>query len=371
MESGFRNERSPKLIELLELLKKFSDSDKIMIGQQNAGHIGITIENCDGTESDCRNLCGKHPAVVGVDTLSFLGYEGKMNDLIKVVKNLHRQGCIITLSSHMPNFSLGGDEFYDYSPNNTDGDCGRRIMKGGDLNAKYLRFLDMIADFANKCVDLEGDPIPIIFRPFHEDTGDWFWWGRKYLSDEDYISLFRYTIDYLLYERGVKNLAVAYSPNGFIESGEDYFARYPGDDFVDIMGLDLYHDHPHPGDGFYKKLQNSLDIIAGCAKLHDKIVALTETGYRALETPEGYFEGLAPEGNTVTSWFTDMLSALQGSEGGRMCAYMLVWANFSDTQFWLPYEKDGKRHEMADDFCSFADDPHVTMAPVFDFATVV
>ena len=66
-----------------------------------------------------------------------------MNDLIKVVKNLRRQNVIVTLSSHMPNFSLGGDEFYDYSPNITDGDCGKRIMPGGDLNEKYLRFLDL------------------------------------------------------------------------------------------------------------------------------------------------------------------------------------------------------------------------------------
>ncbi len=371
MDSGFRYERSPKLNEMLELLKKYSASDMIMFGQQNAAHIGVTISNTDGTESDCRNLCGKHPAVVGVDTLSFLGYEGKMNDLIKVVKNLHRQGCIITLSSHMPNFTLGGDEFYDYSPTDTEGDCAHRIMEGGDLNKKYLRFLDMIADFANRCVDLEGDPIPMIFRPFHEDTGDWFWWGRKYLSDEDYVILFRYTIDYLMHDCGVKNFAVAYSPNGPIASGMDYLARYPGDDYIDVMGLDYYHDHPHFGDGFLKKLQGALDEIAQCAKLHDKVVALTETGYRALETPAGYFEGLAPSGNTNTKWFTDLLSALNGCEGGRLCAYMLIWANFSDTQFWLPYEKDGFRHELCDDFTAFAEDPHVMMAPVFDFATVV
>ena len=72
MDSGFRYERSPKLNEMLELLKKYSASDMIMFGQQNAAHIGVTISNTDGTESDCRNLCGKHPAVVGVDTLSFL-----------------------------------------------------------------------------------------------------------------------------------------------------------------------------------------------------------------------------------------------------------------------------------------------------------
>lgn len=371
MENGLNCERSPKLLELLELLKKYSYSDKIMFGQQNAGHIGVTISTNDGTESDCRNLCGKHPAVVGVDTLGFLGYEGKMGDLIKTVKNLHKQGCIVMLSSHMPNFTLGGEEFYDFSPNYTDGDCAHRIMEGGDLNAKYLRFLDLIAEFADKCVDLEGDPIPMIFRPFHEDNGDWFWWGRKYLDDVDFVKLFRYTIDYLTHVKGIRNLAVAYSPNGPVESGEEYFERYPGDDYVDVMGLDYYHDSPHAGDGYFKRLQTSLDIIAQCARLHDKVVALTETGYRALETPEGYFEGLAPSANSDLNWFTDVLNALFTSDGGKRCAFMLIWANFSETQFWLPYEKDGFRHELADNFVSFADDPRVTMAPAFDFATVV
>ena len=127
---NFKYKRSEKLNRLLDMLRDFSYSDQILFGQQNAGHIGVSIGLTDGTESDCRNLCGRHPAIVGVDTLSFTGYEGNMNDLITVVKNLRRQGVIITLSSHMPNFTLGGDEFYDYSPNITDGDCGRRILPG-------------------------------------------------------------------------------------------------------------------------------------------------------------------------------------------------------------------------------------------------
>ena len=130
---GMKYKRSEKLENLLGILREFSESDRILFGQQNAGHIGISISVNDGTESDCKNLCGSHPAIVGIDTLSFLGYEGTMNDIITVVKNMRRQGLIITLSSHMPNFSLGGDEFYDYSPNITEGDCGR-----GSFQAEIL-----------------------------------------------------------------------------------------------------------------------------------------------------------------------------------------------------------------------------------------
>ena len=363
---SFKYQRSENVAKLLEVLTDYFVKDTIMFGHQNAGHIGVSIDAADGTESDVKNLTGSHPAVVGIDTLSFLGYEGKMSDLVTVVKNLRRQGVIITLSSHMPNFSLGGDSFYDYSPNITEGDCAHRIMPGGDLNEKYNRFLDMIADFASACVDVEGEKIPMIFRPFHEANGSWFWWGKDFQTDEEYIALFRYTIDYLMGIKGVDNFVVAYSPNGPIEGDEDYLQRYPGDGYVDILGLDYYHDKPHDGDGFYRKLTDSLDIIYVLANEKKKIAALTETGYRSLDTGNGYFEGLAPEGNTVPDWFTSTLEAVLATDGGTHIAYMLVWANFSDTQFWVPFATKEFRHEMCDDFIKFAASPHIKLAPVFD-----
>lgn len=363
---SFKYQRSENVAKLLEVLTDYFVKDTIMFGHQNAGHIGVSIDAADGTESDVKNLTGSHPAVVGIDTLGFLGYEGKMSDLVTVVKNLRRQGVIITLSSHMPNFSLGGDSFYDYSPNITEGDCAHRIMPGGDLNEKYNRFLDMIADFASACVDVEGEKIPMIFRPFHEANGSWFWWGKDFQTDEEYIALFRYTIDYLMGIKGVDNFVVAYSPNGPIEGDEDYLQRYPGDGYVDILGLDYYHDKPHDGDGFYRKLTDSLDIIYVLANEKKKIAALTETGYRSLDTGNGYFEGLAPEGNTVPDWFTSTLEAVLATDGGTHIAYMLVWANFSDTQFWVPFATEDFRHEMCDDFIKFAASPHIKLAPVFD-----
>ena len=364
---SFKYGRSEKLENLLGILRDFSNSDRIMFGQQNCGHIGVSINAADGTESDCKNLTGSHPAIVGVDTLSFLGYEGKMNDLVTVVKNMHRQGLIVTLSSHMPNFTLGGDEFYDYSPNYTDGDCGRRILPGGDLNDKYKRFLDLIAEFASICIDVEGEKIPMIFRPFHECNGDWFWWGKSFMTDEEFKELFRYTIDYLMDDKGVDNLAVCYSPNGFIGSEDEYLARYPGDEYVDILGLDLYNDKPHKGDGFFHKLSSSLNYVHDIALEKNKITALTEIGYRSLETENGYFEGLAPIDNTVPDWFTQLLNAVISTESGRRLAYMATWANFSDTQFWIPFATEDFRHEMCTDFIRFVEDSHIQMAPVFDF----
>lgn len=357
-----QDNREPAAIALLETLEDASYSDYILFGHQNAGHIGVSITATDGTQSDVKNLTGHHPAVVGIDTLSFLGYEGKMDDLVKVVKQLNKEGCIITLSSHMPNFSLGGDEYFDYTPNITEGNVGIRILPGGDLNAKYVRFLDMIVKFADECINLDGERIPMIFRPFHECNGSWFWWGADHLDDEHYIELFRYTIDYLR-SKGVSNFLYSYSPNGWIDSKEDFMRRYPGDDYCDVMGMDSYHDRPVPGDEFMEKLIVSLKNVSECAEEHGKIYALTEIGLRTLDSNDaGYFEGLAPEGNAIKTWFTDLLKTLASDDSGMRMAYMLCWANFSDTQFWVPYEKDGFRHEMCDNFLEFADNPKIRLA---------
>jgi len=363
------NERSPHVYELIGRIEDVAYSNDFMFGQQNAGHIGISITEHDGTQSDVKNLVGKHPAVVGIDTLSFYGYEGNFEQLVKVVKELHREGCLITLSSHMPNFSLGGDDFFDYSPNFTDGNVGVRILPGGDLNEKYLRFLDKIAEFASLCVDVDGEPIPMLFRPFHEDNGGWFWWGRKHLADDKYVTLFRYTIDYLQDEKGVKSFAYAYSPNGFFDSVEHYLRRYPGDDYIDIIGMDIYRDRPAEDDGFYDKLKTSMEIMWKISFTHGKPYALTEVGIRVLDSCGGYYEGLAPSGNKVKNWFTEFLSFVASFEAGSRCSYFLTWANFSEQQFWVPYElKDETgevvfRHEMCDDLIKFCNDSRIIMAP--------
>lgn len=356
--------RDQACIDLLQKLEDLSYTDKFMFGQQNAAHIGISITAKDGTESDIKNLTGKHPAIVGIDTLSFFGYEGQFDNSVKVVKQLNKEGVIITLSSHMPNFSLGGDDFFDYSPNITDGHVASRIMPGGDLNRKYLRFLDKIADFAEACIDIGGNRIPMIFRPFHECNGSWFWWGKEHITDDKYIKLYQYTVDYLTKTRGIRNFLYCYSPNGPFKSQSDYLSRYPGDDYVDIMGIDMYNDRPYPEDNFWKVFLDSMDVVADCSQNRGKLFALTEIGLRTLDTAEDgkYYEGIAPSNNKVPDWYSRLYEAIMSDRKLRSIVYMLTWANFSDTQFWVPYKLNDFEHEMVKDFLAFVGNDNVLLA---------
>ena len=95
--------------------------------------------------------------------------------------------------------------------------CSAEVLPGGKYNAQFTTYLDIIADYANGLGD-----IPVLFRPFHENTGGWFWWGAATTDKETYRALFQYTQDYLA-SKGVHNFIYVYSPNGPLTSEEEVY----------------------------------------------------------------------------------------------------------------------------------------------------
>jgi mannan endo-1,4-beta-mannosidase len=364
-----RKTADPHLIpegrDLLARLHDAARQDSVLFGHQNAGHIGISLHAKDGTDSDVKRICGSHPAVVGMDTLSLLGYEGRMEQTIEVTKNLHREKVILTLSMHAPNFLSCDENFSGYSPNLKEPPVVDAILPGGAFNAKYLQYLDLICDYAARCVDDEGRPIPMIFRPFHENNGNWFWWGADSCSPEVYKELFRYTLWYIREQRGIHSLLYAYSPNGPFQSEEDYLSRYPGDDEIDVIGFDMYHDRPTIDDEWMLIFRDTCRMVASVARDRHKAAAVTETGLRMLDTaPDGReYEGLCPQGNPRIDWFSECLDTILSDTLAARVAYFLVWSNFSKTQFWVPYMTDDIHgHEMVDAFTRFLNRPEVVLA---------
>ena len=87
--------------------------------------------------------------------------------------------------------------------------------------------------------DENGAYIPVIFRMYHEHTGDWFWWSSQQSTPEEYKQLWIMTCDYLQKTKQVHHLLYAYSSSN-VQSEEHYLERYPGDQYVDILGFDHY-----------------------------------------------------------------------------------------------------------------------------------
>lgn len=349
---------------LFAYLKNVAQTN-LLFGHQNATSQGVTFTKTDGKHSDIYNAVGAYPAVFGWDTLAMTGDEGTFDELVVWIQEAAKQNGMITISAHMPNFVTGGNY------NDLSGNPVQEILKEGSHGQKaFLAYLDEFARLAKTAKDEEGQFIPIMFRPFHENTGGWFWWGATSCTAEEYIKLYRYTVEYLRDEKGVHNLLYIYSPNGHFTDQEEYLTRYPGDNYVDIIAFDAYHDKPQYNDGWMEKLIRDCQVIVELAEERGKIATISEVGVRW----DGQ-NGIAPKNNTIINWYTQVLDKIMKDEKASQIAYMLVWRNGTPSHFWVPYRNHPTlgHHEMLDDFITYYNNDYTVFSDrlqkVYDLET--
>lgn len=312
-------------------LLKYRDS-ALMFGHQDDLAYGIGWWAGD-FRSDVNKVSGQYPAVFGWD----LGEIGKDRNIDSVsFHNMRRwmievfeKGGINTVSWHLDNPVTGGSAW----------DTTRAvyaILPGGEKNELYNSLLDHIASFLIELKTEKGLAVPVIFRPFHELNGSWFWWGRDNCTTEEYLDLFRYTVEYLRDFKELHNLLYCYSTDRFVEEDE-YLERFPGETYVDILGYDDYWSFVST-----EKVPeglSSLRILSNMGFRMNKPFALTETGYEAIPDPE---------------WWTEkILKPIKSDSLARRASWILVWRNHSKKHHYAPYPG----HPSADDFIEFEKDP--------------
>lgn len=319
-------------VKLLAGLKAATEKG-IMFGHQDDLSYGIGWVYPDG-ESDVKRVTGDYPAVYGMD-LGDIEHRAPVNldsvpfDHMKIfVSEIWSRGGVITFSWHVDNPLTGGDA-WDVSSDRVVAS----VLPGGDHHDKYKVWLDNLAEFLGSLKDGNGVAIPVIFRPYHEHTGSWFWWGQRLCTDEEFISLWRFTFDYLCGEKNLHNLLFAYSSSGNINGKAQYLERYPGDDYVDLVGFDYYQ---MPGDGnrkFIEEVDRVMGIVNEAAAEHGKIAALTEAGY---------------EGIPDSTWWT---GTLWPAVKNHKISYLLVWRNAHNKpgHFYAPWPG----HMSEKDFIDF------------------
>ncbi len=388
---------------LYAYLKAVGASDSVIFGHQNDTHHKAGSKGDEFSNSDTKDVTGSIAGVVGLDTLSLTGNEAsewntpeadRIANVADITRKAASEGALITLSAHMPNFELidqrvkafdaaggVGDKsdtlgywttpegekqynFSGYTPGTTTGNIVQRIMPGQDLNYLYTDYLDLIADYAKS---VEGDGITILFRPFHENTGSWFWWGAAFCDEQAYINLFRYTVDYMKETKGVHNMLYVYGPGSEAANVGEYSARYPGNDYVDMIGYDLYHSGPTQASepGYLQSISKQNRILRDFAEKNNKLYAITETGV-ADKNEQGKDIALKQTGNEVMDWYMQLLDQIT-KDGG--ISYFLVWANFGvNDGYYLPYVVEKKDdgvlygHEMLDEFIKFYNDERSVFA---------
>jgi len=308
-------------------LKMLSERE-IIFGQQDATAYGIGWDG-EPDRSDIKDIINTYPGVYGWDFSSLFVKDNTNFDklpITKLVKDAYYRSGVNIFCWHAKNPVTDGS-FYDTTI------AVRKIIPGGGFYLKYLRWLDRIADYVSQLKDSAGSHIPIIFRPFHEFDGSWFWWGKNFCSREDFIKLWQTTVDYLKNKRKVRNIIYAFSPDRNFHSEKDFLDRYPGDDYVDIIGTDIYYDFTPDGDGL-EWITKKLKIISDIARKKNKIAALTETGL---------------EGVVNNNWWTDRLLKAIDDDSIKI-AFVMVWRNANSTHHFAPY----KGHPSAENFVAFS-----------------
>ncbi|TFG17134.1 MAG: hypothetical protein EU530_11030 [Promethearchaeota archaeon] len=312
-------------------------TDSVLFGHQETNFYGLNASTMstwidDGTYnySDVKTLTGSYPAVYGFDVF------GSCEGIVDGIKVVFSRGGVITVSWHAPNFVTGGS-FYDIS-----GDVVPKILPGGSHHENFTALLDNIALFLGN-LEYLGEDVPIIFRPWHEYNGDWFWWGSSYCNRQEFISLYRFTVEYLRDTKGVHNFLYAISPNEPFNTltPTQFLYRYPGDDVIDILALDAYD---WGWKSWKTKLTNSLLTVIKLAMERGKLAAFSETGLS---------QGLSE--TNVPNWYSDvLLDMILDTPEIRNIAYTLVWRNADYGHFWIPYPG----HSQAAGFLEFFNDEH-------------
>jgi hypothetical protein len=199
------------------------------------------------------------------------GYDDYDDSYFKRLMAHSNAGGIIGIHTSLPNpATFGGTgDTSNINPN--------RILTNGTAdNNRLRRILDRVAaglrpyKNANKAV---------IYRALIEMAGNWFWWGAGNFSVSQYIQLFRFVHDYLVVTKGLDNLLFLWGANG--EAVPSVTDRYPGDDYIDIIGWDSYTDNPGP---------DSLPIYNWARSNHPtKLLAYAEFGSGNPSSPNPNF----------------------------------------------------------------------------------
>lgn len=330
--------KTPEAETLLKNLKTLPQKG-YMFGHHDDTAYGIGWEFEEG-RSDVQSVCGDYPGIISFDlghvelgnsvTLDKVPFEKIRHETI----NQYQRGGMVSFSWHLNNPLTGGDS-WDVS-NNT---VVESILPGGTNHDKFMTWMERLANFLNSLQTADGIKIPVLFRPWHEHTGSWFWWGQKLCTAEQYKALWRMTYDYLQ-EKGANHLLYAYSPGTEYTDAASYLERYPGDDIVDLIGFDTYMSKDR--DFYMKRATECLTILTEIGKSHDKVIAITETGYEGIPDAE---------------WWTGTLAPLVKD---FPIAYVLVWRNARErvTHHYAPYPG----HPSADDFVKFHQDEKTLFA---------
>ena len=214
---------------------------------------------------------GKNPALVGFDFMNATGKSAGsqwMRDYtrssVELAKDTYRRGGFPAFTWHWRDPSRATDEFYS---DQTNMRITNALKSDGSWNTSSTLYQNIISDIdaiADFFLELQRAGMACIFRPLHEASGGWFWWGRE--GAGPFLKLYRLLFDEMVKVKGVHNVIWVWN------AGPEDSAWNPGDEYYDVVSADIYNpdfDYSSNAPTFY----NLQKLTQG-----KKILALSENG---------------------------------------------------------------------------------------------
>ena len=211
--------------------------------------------------SPTRRACGTNPTGWAEEWIDWAGDDG----IVALMWHWNAPADLYDDDCNTSNNESGQEWWAGFYTEATAFDVEAALAEGpgGERYDLLLSDIDAIAAELQKFADAD---VPVLWRPLHEAYGGWFWWGAK--GPEPYVELWRLMHDRLVDVHGLHNLIWVHTHR---PTDGDQAAWYPGDDYVDVVGLDMYSDDPN---SIFQSNWGLLQEQFGGTKL----VALTETG---------------------------------------------------------------------------------------------
>ncbi|MBR4347966.1 MAG: T9SS type A sorting domain-containing protein [Fibrobacter sp.] len=225
---------------------------------------------------------GKNVVLVGFDFLHASGknsdqqwYQGYTHASLEMAKTVWKAGGIPQFNWHWKDPMHEVEAFYTQSSGNDpytefsitkayDEDTGK-WKTDSDAYKAIVRDMEMIAD---SLLTLQKEGVAVLWRPLHEASGKWFWWGTD--GAKPCVALYKLMFDIFVNQKGLHNLIWVWTT----DEASDALDWYPGDEYVDVVGRDYY---------YYPRESNHASLISSFEKVKDmygakKIVTLSENG---------------------------------------------------------------------------------------------
>ncbi len=315
-----------------------------MFGHQDALAYGVNWRYEDG-RSDIKDVTGDYPAVYGWDLGRIENNADKDIDGVpfskqkQYVTQVYDRGGVNTFSWHLNNPLTGGDSW-----DNTPGTVAS-VLPGGSKHELFKTWLNSAAAYFLTLKGSDGKMVPVLFRPYHELTGNWFWWCKNTTTPDEFKKLWKFTVDYFE-QKGVHNLIYVYNTSDSgVNTKAEFMAYYPGDEWVDIVSFDIYQggETSKHMERFTNDTKKLVAIINEVGNEHNKLTAIAEAGFEQIP---------------YATWWTETLT---NAIGNYRLSYVLLWRNHGWNEDMKPprmhYYAPYKGHIYEADFVRYYNFP--------------